>query len=107
VFQAEDGIRAFHVTGVQTCALPISAENPNWRETDLLFPSYNGLPLEPGNLYRAKARIIEKKELPPATLHELRAVYATYVTRELEIGRASWRERAEIAVGGVEFKKLQ
>src|SRR5690606_41154684 len=24
-FQAEDGIRAFHVTGVQTCALPICA----------------------------------------------------------------------------------
>src|SRR5690606_25294917 len=24
-FQAEDGIRAFHVTGVQTCALPIFA----------------------------------------------------------------------------------
>src|SRR5690606_40916251 len=23
-FQAEDGIRDFHVTGVQTCALPIS-----------------------------------------------------------------------------------
>src|SRR5690606_24523992 len=33
-FQAEDGIRDFHVTGVQTCALPISEgrwtpENPN------------------------------------------------------------------------------
>src|SRR5690606_41052964 len=26
-FQAEDGIRAFHVTGVQTCALPIFIEN--------------------------------------------------------------------------------
>src|SRR6266511_3908021 len=26
-FQAEDGIRDFHVTGVQTCALPIS---PPW-----------------------------------------------------------------------------
>src|SRR5690606_40713569 len=26
-FQAEDGIRDFHVTGVQTCALPISAKN--------------------------------------------------------------------------------
>src|SRR5690606_41157353 len=26
-FQAEDGIRDFHVTGVQTCALPIS---PHW-----------------------------------------------------------------------------
>src|SRR5690606_15052026 len=27
-FQAEDGIRDFHVTGVQTCALPISAARP-------------------------------------------------------------------------------
>src|SRR5436309_12980234 len=27
-FQAEDGIRDFHVTGVQTCALPISASLP-------------------------------------------------------------------------------
>src|SRR5690606_39931595 len=26
-FQAEDGIRAFHVTGVQTCALPIYAQS--------------------------------------------------------------------------------
>src|SRR5690606_40492316 len=26
-FQAEDGIRDFHVTGVQTCALPILARN--------------------------------------------------------------------------------
>src|SRR5690606_39484445 len=37
-FQAEDGIRGFHVTGVQTCALPISratwcttpARRPGW-----------------------------------------------------------------------------
>src|SRR6266511_5767830 len=28
-FQAEDGIRDFHVTGVQTCALPIS---PPWSD---------------------------------------------------------------------------
>src|SRR5690606_39977459 len=27
-FRAEDGIRVFHVTGVQTCALPISANSP-------------------------------------------------------------------------------
>src|SRR5690606_39663816 len=26
-FQAEDGIRDFHVTGVQTCALPISLKD--------------------------------------------------------------------------------
>src|SRR5690606_39281367 len=33
-FQAEDGIRDFHVTGVQTCALPISRRcgrlGPSW-----------------------------------------------------------------------------
>src|SRR6266511_4046923 len=28
-FQAEDGIRVFHVTGVQTCALPISYAKAN------------------------------------------------------------------------------
>src|SRR5690606_40160478 len=45
-FQAEDGIRDFHVTGVQTCALPIfpptvrmtrrcrSATSPHLRATD-------------------------------------------------------------------------
>src|SRR5690606_39532622 len=27
-FQAEDGIRDFHVTGVQTCALPICSNSP-------------------------------------------------------------------------------
>src|SRR5690606_40291727 len=39
-FQAEDGIRDFHVTGVQTCALPILAgtvEKP-------LAPSYQEVP---------------------------------------------------------------
>src|SRR6266508_5032747 len=33
-FQAEDGIRAGHVTGVQTCALPISDGN---RRRDISF----------------------------------------------------------------------
>src|SRR5690606_40902028 len=28
--QAEDGIRVFHVTGVQTCALPILELNPDF-----------------------------------------------------------------------------
>src|SRR5690606_39631139 len=30
-FQAEDGIRDFHVTGVQTCALPIFPPSPRRR----------------------------------------------------------------------------
>src|SRR5690606_39471909 len=29
-FPAEDGIRDFHVTGVQTCALPISGQIVGW-----------------------------------------------------------------------------
>src|SRR5690606_39818522 len=32
-FQAEDGIRDFHVTGVQTCALPISERRRSSRST--------------------------------------------------------------------------
>src|SRR5690606_39889519 len=39
-FQAEDGIRDFHVTGVQTCALPIY-QNPffcTYRKSKTLFP---------------------------------------------------------------------
>src|SRR2546429_5052921 len=36
-FQAEDGIRDVAVTGVQTCALPISRYNPKVR----YFPSLN------------------------------------------------------------------
>mgnify|MGYP002526184332 CR=1 FL=1 len=32
-FKAEDGIRDYDVTGVQTCALPIFDENPDiWKE---------------------------------------------------------------------------
>src|SRR5690606_39566317 len=35
-FQAEDGIRDFHVTGVQTCALPIYAPEavPVWSDDE-------------------------------------------------------------------------
>src|SRR5690606_39613764 len=33
-FQAEDGIRDFHVTGVQTCALPISVDHACSPERD-------------------------------------------------------------------------
>src|SRR5690606_39777618 len=33
-FQAEDGIRDFHVTGVQTCALPISGLEVSEQELD-------------------------------------------------------------------------
>src|SRR5690606_40840767 len=36
-FQAEDGIRAFHVTGVQTCALPILPASGHMRSQPCPF----------------------------------------------------------------------
>src|SRR5690606_39838152 len=44
-FQAEDGIRDFHVTGVQTCALPISGfRNTSFDELrDAYFEQVRGL----------------------------------------------------------------
>src|SRR5207253_4896107 len=49
-FQAEDGIRDGHVTGVQTCALPISVEGDmpvRWLRVSvgLLFVSVAGVPI--------------------------------------------------------------
>src|SRR5690606_41016637 len=42
-FQAEDGIRDFHVTGVQTCALPISPPVPDVsRSAGLKPPVFSG-----------------------------------------------------------------
>src|SRR2546422_4962230 len=41
-FQAEDGIRDVAVTGVQTCALPISRQSRFWPMHDLLFRHQDG-----------------------------------------------------------------
>src|SRR5690606_7886370 len=41
-FQAEDGIRDFHVTGVQTCALPISAHDDHTPELGVEDAESNG-----------------------------------------------------------------
>ena len=45
-FQAEDGIRDYDVTGVQTCALPISKICPAMTAyTNAWFPKWNWIPL--------------------------------------------------------------
>src|SRR5690606_41201822 len=43
-FQAEDGIRDFHVTGVQTCALPILASQINGATDVFLESPQNAIP---------------------------------------------------------------
>src|SRR6266853_5744424 len=44
-FQAEDGIRDLTVTGVQTCALPISGRRELWVPASRLVPPGDTVPL--------------------------------------------------------------
>ena len=43
-FRAEDGIRDYDVTGVQTCALPISLQKLSFSDTDITVESVTSLP---------------------------------------------------------------
>ena len=77
-FQAEDGIRDHCVTGVQTCALPISVKQP----------SLNGLTTSPvGN---AAAAVATGLAAGAATLSSTSQDNAEPTK---QIGRASCRER--------------
>src|SRR5690606_41007047 len=86
-FQAEDGIRDFHVTGVQTCALPISrsAAEP-WSRACCANRT-------------AHAAVHARAESPRAS-RSSRVPASPIVRRSshpcAEIGRASCRERAEV-----------
>src|SRR2546429_7232467 len=55
-FQAEDGIRDVAVTGVQTCALPISGTCEGWNRNHAVRPA-NGL----GSNRRSKSKDLERR----------------------------------------------
>src|SRR2546421_5931037 len=84
-FQAEDGIRDLIVTGVQTCALPISWGREAWFGLSSLRPRTRprgdrpALPAARRNAWRGRDRRAtrQRRNLP----------------RRAEIGRASCRER--------------
>src|SRR5256885_4909448 len=82
-FQAEDGIRDYKVTGVQTCALPISKE-PTYSDAQIeaKLKDFPGWWYEDGWIRRNY-----KTDGWPTTLMLVNAI--GYV----EIGRASCRER--------------
>src|SRR5439155_12896113 len=94
-FQAEDGIRDGHVTGVQTCALPISEHvergaphvQPDLQRVVGVVEVH--LVAEAGG-DRGQAR--EQDAEDDQEGHQ-------------QIGRASCRERVERSVGGVSLKK--
>src|SRR5690606_40124691 len=87
-FQAEDGIRDFHVTGVQTCALPI------------LNARLGGtVRLEAGaSLGRFEGTTENERRLARLGLEVRPVTWA-------QIGRASCRERAERSGGAVSLKE--
>src|SRR5690606_40658287 len=81
-FQAEDGIRAFHVTGVQTCALPIYA----------FFPPSN-TPIFYLNVWLRQGADIQETARQLTGLEQLiREHDEVESVTAFEIGRASCRE---------------
>src|SRR5205823_8226247 len=65
-FQAEDGIRDKLVTGVQTCALPISFSLGAPASRRLLFPRpAGGTPALPGNLPPSLPHLDQRTSSPP------------------------------------------
>src|SRR5205085_4615142 len=83
-FQAEDGIRDLTVTGVQTCALPIStfylrAVGLTWREIGVLH-EIEKLQLEQTRLERTA--LAERLGLSPETLR----VHITRIRAKLDVG---------------------
>src|SRR5690625_5306796 len=88
-FQAEDGIRDGHVTGVQTCALPIWGFG-GFRALTCTFTV--PLVLAPCWICWITRPDLHKHRRPRGH-------------RSSEIGRASCRERVEIAVVDVSLEK--
>src|SRR5687768_18490373 len=92
LFQAEDGIRDVAVTGVQTCALPISNHG---KQTGT--PPRMALP-DANTAYGLMERA---GFVSPAGIHS--QTWAPYGVRQ--IGRASCRERVKIEDDDVSYKK--
>src|SRR2546427_13163133 len=94
-FQAEAGIRDLTVTGVQTCALPISSGYRPYAEQAIY-----GDP-EVGRVFFHESPASSGASSPSFGLRERWASRSPIS----EIGRASWRERVEISVVAGSLKK--
>src|SRR5690606_41210059 len=99
-FQAEDGIRDFHVTGVQTCALPISLKYKEFMLLIFLDTETTGLDPDKHRTLEIAYKVIDAQtDLPIVS-------YQTIVSQPLEIwaeeiGRASCRERVQVSADEV------
>src|SRR5258706_6055062 len=96
-FQAEDGIRDWSVTGVQTCALPISPKGAGYgvvRDDEVV-----DLTRRIGRKYPDLRALLAGGALAQAEK------IAKGAKKADQIGRASCRGRGEISVGAVSLKK--
>src|SRR5205823_7925973 len=103
-FQAEDGIRDKLVTGVQTCALPISCHS-GYLDGARVAAEAGVDSIEHGmELDEDIARTMKRNGV---TLTSTLSVFASWETfgSTTEIGRASCRERVEMSEGGGALKK--
>src|SRR2546430_16216735 len=91
-FQAEDGIRDLTVTGVQTCALPISSSAG----------------CDGGGVSVLGISGTQKTTVPARSVGDrflVKGKYVVFTVDSAKIGRASCRERVEISVVAVSLKK--
>src|SRR5947208_4585029 len=106
-FQAEDGIRDDLVTGVQTCALPICTADGAARRAahahGRVADAGAGRPRATAALQRQYARGARRSR---AAAQYLTIRIAT-VSANAKIGRASCREREQIAGAGATVNKKQ
>src|SRR5438034_10927048 len=103
-FQAEDGIRDHCVTGVQTCALPIShaavlgASEAGYSGDCRGCAESFGAAIWPGRVGRggpAVSSLVSVSRRPAGSAGESAADQSASAPSEIEIGRASCRESVE------------
>src|SRR5690606_39783467 len=98
-FQAEDGIRDFHVTGVQTCALPIYEKGVRLRATvsefgPILLGKILGLNDTQEGIVSAIFKYCDDNELPLLDLKDFIKVLQ-YRSEERRVGkecRSRWSQ---------------
>src|SRR5690606_39587088 len=96
-FQAEDGIRDFHVTGVQTCALPIYAtfKSAGSKAATCSISTVQTIASAPSPTDGCAAmytRMVPNSASAMPTLPRM---------KYFQIGRASCRERVEVSLRAV------
>src|SRR5690606_39695833 len=92
---AEAVIPAFHVTGVQTCALPISIERVDRRSSDVFTLGYSSPRMGSTSFGLVSARADDDTRIRLASLSHSRGLpgsLSMYLTLSRQIGRPLCRE---------------